>query len=91
MLTPDTLADDNDKETAEAMVTPGLKSEAKQSTVHYRGRIRITDMDFRNVPASFVLMPGLRLVGSIKIGQRSVLGYILNPITRAITDSLHEP
>ena len=34
---------------------------------------------------------GMRLVGDIKVGRRSVLEYILNPITRVLDESLREP
>jgi hypothetical protein len=33
----------------------------------------------------------MRLVADVKIGRRSVLEYILNPVTRIISDSLREP
>lgn len=37
------------------------------------------------------IRPGMRLTGDIKIGRRSVLDYVLNPITRVIDESLREP
>lgn len=90
-LTPDVLVDENARETAENMNSPELKSQARQSGIHYRGRIEVTEARFRNLPDGFALRPGLRLVADIKVGRRSVLEYILNPITRVITESLHEP
>jgi hypothetical protein len=33
----------------------------------------------------------MRLIGDIKIGRRSVLGYVPNPITRVMNESLREP
>ena len=32
-----------------------------------------------------------RVLADIKLGRRSVLAYVLNPVTRVISDSLHEP
>jgi hemolysin D len=90
-LTPDVLSDDNSRETSENMNAPGLKSQERESTIHYRGRIEINETRFRNLPDGFVLHPGLRLVADVKVGRRSVLEYILNPITRVINESLHEP
>jgi HlyD family secretion protein len=90
-LTPDTIADDNVRETAEDMNTPELKTQARQSAIHYRARIEVTETKFRNLPSEFALRPGMRLVGDIKIGRRSVLDYVLNPISRVIDESLREP
>jgi hemolysin D len=90
-LTPDVLADENTRETAENMSNPELKNQAKQSTIHYRARVEVTETKFRNLPDGFELRPGMRLVGDTKVGRRSVLEYILNPITRVIDESLREP
>lgn len=90
-LTPDVLVDDSARETAENMSSPELKSEARESVIHYRGRVEITETKFRNLPDQFALRPGMRVVTDVKIGRRSILEYILNPITRVIDESLHEP
>lgn len=90
-LTPDVLSDDNSRETAEDMSAPEMKTQARQSPIHYRARIEITKTEFRNLPGEFHLRPGMRLVGDIKVGRRSVLEYILNPITRVLDESLREP
>ncbi len=90
-LTPDVLADENPRETAANMNTPELKAQARQSTIHYRARIEVTRTQFRNLPEGFALRPGMQLVADIKVGRRSVLEYILNPITRVIDESLREP
>lgn len=90
-LTPDTIEDDSARETAEDMTVPGLKSQIRQSPIHYRGRVALTRTKFRNLPTDFELRPGMRLVADIKIGRRSILHYVLNPLTRVIGDSLHEP
>jgi HlyD family secretion protein len=90
-LTPDVIADQNAAESAENMSTPEMKGQMRQSAIHYRGRVEVSRTDFRNLPDGFALRPGMRLVGDIKVGRRSVLEYILNPITRVIDESLREP
>ena len=90
-LSPDVMPDDNARETAAEMSTPGLKSQVRQSPIHYRGRIEVTKTEFRNLPDGFMLRPGLRLVGDIKVGRRSIIEYVLNPITRVLDESLREP
>jgi hemolysin D len=90
-LAPDTIEDDSPRETAEDMTVPGLKTQARQSPIHYRGRVVLSPTKFRNLPPDFALRPGMRLVADIKIGRRSILHYLLNPLTRVIDESLHEP
>ncbi len=90
-LAPDTIEDDSARETAEDMTVPGLKTQIRQSPIHYRGRVVLTPSKFRNLPPDFELRPGMRLVADIKIGRRSILHYVLNPLTRVIDESLHEP
>jgi len=90
-LTPDTIEDSSARETAEDMTAPGLKMQMRQSAIHYRARVMMTEAKLRNLPPGFELRPGMRLVADIKIGRRSILQYVLNPLTRVIDESLHEP
>jgi hemolysin D len=90
-LTPDTLSDDNARETGEEGTSSELKTQAKQSPIHYRARLELRETRFRNLPDGFVLRPGMRVVADIKIGRRPILDYVLNPITRVINESLREP
>jgi membrane fusion protein, hemolysin D len=90
-LTPDTIEDNSARETAEDMAAPGLKAQLRQSPIHYRARVVLTETKLRNLPPGFELRSGMRLVADIKIGRRSILQYVLNPLTRVIDESLHEP
>ncbi len=90
-LTPDALSDDNPRETGEEASSPELKAQVRQSPIHYRARIELRESKFRNLPEDFALRPGMRVVSDIKIGRRSILEYVLNPITRVIGESLREP
>jgi HlyD family secretion protein len=49
-LTPDTLNDDNPRETGEEGSSPELKTQARQSPTHYRARIELHETKFRNLP-----------------------------------------
>jgi hypothetical protein len=55
-----------------------MKSVARESAIHYRAQVELTEPKFRNLPSDFALKPGMRLVADIKIGRRSVLEYLLN-------------
>jgi HlyD family secretion protein len=90
-LTPDTLSDENARETGEESTSPELRTQAKQSPIHYRARLELRETRFRNLPEGFTLRPGMRVVSDIKVGRRAILDYVLNPITRVINESLREP
>jgi hemolysin D len=90
-LTPDTVSDDNSRETGDEASSPELKTQAKQSPIHYRARLELRETRFRNLPDGFALRPGMRVVADIKVGHRTILSYLLNPITRVINESLREP
>jgi hemolysin D len=90
-LTPDALSDDNTRETGEEGSSPELKAQARQSQIHYRAHIELSESKFRNLPEGFALRPGMRVVCDIKIGRRAILDFVLNPITRVIDESLREP
>jgi HlyD family secretion protein len=91
VLTPDTLSDDNARETGEQAAAPELKTQAKQSAIHYRARFELHETRFRNLPDGFTLRPGMRVVADVKVGRRAILEYVFNPITRVIDESLREP
>jgi HlyD family secretion protein len=90
-LTPNTLSDENAHETGEQAASPDLKTQANQSTIHYRARFELRETRFRNLPDGFSLRPGMRVVADVKVGRRAILDYVLNPITRVIDESLREP
>jgi HlyD family secretion protein len=87
-LAPDTV-EDGGGPTAEGAAS--FAAAAPKSPIHYRARVALTETRFRNLPPGFALRPGMRLVADIKIGRRSILEYVLNPLTRVVGDSLHEP
>jgi hemolysin D len=88
-LAPDTV-DDAGRETPGA-AAPGFAVPRQEMPIHYRARVALTRTQFRNLPQGFALRPGMRLVADIKIGRRSILQYVLNPLTRVVNESLREP
>ena len=90
-LAPDTENDANPSETAQEMNEEGMRNAARESLIHYRARVELTKQELRNLPQGFAMRPGMRVMAEIKVGRRSVLQYILNPLTRVLSDSLREP
>jgi hemolysin D len=90
-LAPDTEPDRNLAETAADRVSAPFEPAPRESPVHYRARVELTRGELRNLPPGFVMRPGMRLVADIKVGRRSLLQYLLDPVTRIADDSLREP
>jgi len=61
------------------------------SGLFYRARIKLTDINLRNVPANYQLLPGLPLVADIKVGERSIMSYLLRPLLGGMRESMREP
>lgn len=57
----------------------------------YRARVAITERKLRREPPGFQLIPGMVAVAEIKAGDRTVLSYLLNPITKGFDEALAEP
>lgn len=90
-VAPDTESDANPSETAEEMGEAGMRNTARESLIHYRARVALTKFEFRKLPNGFALRPGMRVLAEIKVGRRSLLQYILNPLTRVFSESMREP
>ncbi len=86
-LAPDTV---DDSSGGEAMAVAAAPPPAR-SPIHYRARVALTETRLRNLPQGFALRPGMRLVADIKVGRRSILQYVLNPLTGVVGESLREP
>ena len=74
-LSPDTLREEN----------------AREDIKFYRGTVRThgkLKSPRRNEKVEII--PGMTAQVSIKTGERSVLDYLLKPITRGLSDSMHE-
>lgn len=57
----------------------------------FRGRVKLTDVALRDVPADFRLSPGMTVQAEIRVGDRRVISYFLYPILRVFDESLREP
>jgi hemolysin D len=57
----------------------------------YRSRISIDRVALHDIPAGFQLSPGMPVTADIKVGQRSVLRYLLGSILPVTQEALREP
>lgn len=58
---------------------------------YYGGRITLGSTKLQDMPANAALLPGMTLTAEILVGKRSVLSYLLWPLTKAAKESLREP
>jgi HlyD family secretion protein len=57
----------------------------------HRGHLSVSDATPARMPDGATLLPGMTLTAEIKVGTRSVLEFFLEPLLRALDESLHEP
>jgi HlyD family secretion protein len=57
----------------------------------FRARIALDKPELRDVPADFRLIPGMTTTAEVKVGTRTVISYILDPIVRLFDEGLREP
>lgn len=56
----------------------------------YRGKVQI-EGELRNAPPEFSLVPGMPFTGDIKIGERTVMGYLFHGMLRTMNEGLRDP
>jgi HlyD family secretion protein len=57
----------------------------------FRARVALGAVDLLDVPKDFRLIPGMTVTAEIKIGRRSIVSYVLDPVVRLFDESLREP
>ena len=58
---------------------------------YYLSRIRFSGSKLRNMNEKMRLLPGMTLSAEIVVGKRSVMSYLLWPLTKAMNESIREP
>jgi HlyD family secretion protein len=57
----------------------------------FRARIALGPLVLRDVPADFRLIPGMTATAEVKVGRRTIISYLLDPIVRLFDEGLREP
>jgi hemolysin D len=58
---------------------------------YYKARIEFTNVDLRNVPDGFRLIPGMTVAGDVHIGTRSLLMYAVTGALQGVGEAMREP
>ncbi len=69
-----------------------LREEAAREEIkYYRGIVRTKGSKLRNPRSEKIeIIPGMTASVEIKTGQRTVMQYLLKPLTKSLSESLHE-
>ncbi len=67
------------------------EANATGADAYYGGRIAIGKLHLENLPDQAKLLPGMTLTAEIMVGKRSVMSYLLWPLTKAAKESIREP
>jgi HlyD family secretion protein len=57
----------------------------------YLSRITFGDSKLKNMPPQAKLLPGMTLTAEVVVGKRSVISYLLYPLSKAVEESISEP
>jgi hemolysin D len=73
----------------------GLQPTAQQTgqptEPYYKGRVELDNVELRNVPDGFRLIPGMTLTGDVHIGTRSLLMYVVTGALQGMGEAMREP
>ena len=57
----------------------------------YRGRVSLDTVQLRDVPQGFRVTPGMPVTADIKVGERTVMGYLLGRVLPVAQEGMREP
>jgi HlyD family secretion protein len=64
---------------------------AQGTDAFYLGRITLGNEKLKNMPPQAKLLPGMTMTAEIVVGKRSVMSYLLWPLSKAVDESVEEP
>jgi hemolysin D len=64
---------------------------SNSSEPYYRARIAIDQVGLHDVPENFRVTPGMPATADIKVGKRTVLGYLLGRVLPVAREGMREP
>ncbi len=67
------------------------RSLAANSGSHYLARLVLTDTRLDNLKPDARLLPGMSLNAEVVVGDRSVMSYLVWPLTKGLNEAIREP
>ena len=59
--------------------------------VYYKARVTLDEIKLHDLPLSFRMTPGMPVNADIRVGQRTILGYLLGRIIPGASQGIREP
>jgi len=59
--------------------------------VYYKARVTLDEIKLHDLPPSFRMSPGMPVNADIKVGERTVLGYLLGRVVPGMSEGMREP
>jgi HlyD family secretion protein len=57
----------------------------------YRAKITMDEMRMHDLPPGFRITPGMPVTADVKVGQRTMIQYLMSRVIPVATESLREP
>jgi hemolysin D len=67
------------------------QNQADDGPAFYRARITLDQVKLHNTPPGFRVVPGMPITADIKVGKRTVVGYLLSRALPVAMDGMREP
>lgn len=58
---------------------------------YFKVRVKVTKLQFRDVPPDFRLIPGMTLEGDVMVGKRTIMSYLTESLLRQGSEAMREP
>jgi len=58
---------------------------------YFKVRVKVTKLEFHDVPAGMRLVPGMTLVGDVLVGRRTLISYLTESLLRQGEEAMREP
>ncbi len=69
----------------------GSRVEAAKDGAFYRASVSLDEMKLHHLPVRFHMAPGMPVTVDIKVGQRTVLAYLLSRVVPTLSEGMREP
>ncbi len=67
------------------------QNQSSNGPAFYRSRITLDQIKLHNTPPGFRVVPGMPITADIKVGERTVVGYLLSRVLPVAMDGMREP
>ena len=88
LISADSFTQDPDTQQRGAQRQP---NPGQQAQSFYRARVTLDGMELHDVPPGFRVMPGMPVTADVKVGERTVLSYMLSRALPVWLDGMREP